>query len=50
MKLLEILQGKWLGHPLHPAIVHVPIGLWTVACQLDVIVWFFHDLLVLARL
>ena len=50
MKLLEILQGKWLGHPLHPAIVHVPIGLWTVACLLDVIVWFFPDWIVLARL
>lgn len=50
MKLLDLLQGKWLGHPLHPAIVHVPIGLWTVACVLDVIVWFVPDWVVLARL
>jgi len=36
MKLVEFLQGKWLGHPLHPAIVHVPVGGWIVACALDV--------------
>lgn len=29
------LQGKWLGHPLHPALVHVPVGLWTAACIAD---------------
>ncbi|ACB73415.1 DUF2231 domain-containing protein [Opitutus terrae] len=39
MKLLDILQGKWLGHPLHPAIVHVPIGTWLLACGLDVAYW-----------
>src|SRR5690606_13059817 len=50
VKLLDLLHGKWLGHPLHPAIVHVPIGLWTVACVLDVIVWFVPDWVVLARL
>lgn len=37
MKPSEILQGKWLGHPLHPAIVHVPIGAWIAACVLDVV-------------
>lgn len=35
MKLVEILQGKWLGHPLHPALVHLPVGGWIVACGLD---------------
>jgi uncharacterized membrane protein len=35
MKLVEILQGKWLGHPLHAAVVHVPVGGWLVACVLD---------------
>lgn len=39
MKLLEILQGKWLGHPLHPAIVHVPLGGWIGACGLDLAAW-----------
>lgn len=37
MKLVEILHGKWLGHPLHPALVHVPVGGWFVAFVLDVI-------------
>jgi uncharacterized membrane protein len=36
MKLVEFLQGKWLGHPLHAALVHVPVGGWFVACALDV--------------
>lgn len=40
MKLVEFLQGKWLGHPLHPALVHLPVGGWVVACVLDVVSWF----------
>src|SRR5690349_7730324 len=31
----EFLQGKWLGHPLHPALVHVPTGLWPAALVFD---------------
>lgn len=37
VKLVELLQGKWLGHPLHPALVHLPIGGWLAAAVLDVI-------------
>lgn len=37
MKPIEVLQGKWLGHPLHPALVHLPIGAWFSACLLDVL-------------
>jgi uncharacterized membrane protein len=33
----EILQGKWLHHPLHPIMAHMPVGLWPSA--------FFFDLL-----
>ncbi len=40
MKLLDFLQGKWLGHPLHPAVVHVPLGLWPIATVLDAIAFF----------
>ncbi|HEV2718743.1 MAG TPA: DUF2231 domain-containing protein [Thermoanaerobaculia bacterium] len=29
------LHGIWLGHPLHPALVDVPLGAWTVALVLD---------------
>lgn len=37
MKLIEIFQGKWLGHPLHPAIVHIPLALWVGAAVCDLI-------------
>lgn len=37
MKPIEILQGKWLGHPLHPAIVHLPIGAWLTALVVDIV-------------
>jgi hypothetical protein len=29
--LIKALLGHWLGHPLHPAIVHMPIALWVGA-------------------
>jgi len=32
----RILQGvSWLGHPLHPMLTDLPIGLWTSALALD---------------
>jgi uncharacterized membrane protein len=37
VKLVEIFQGKWLGHPLHPAIVHLPLGLWIAAGAFDLV-------------
>ena len=30
------LQGKPLGHPLHPALVHLPIGLFVFSLLLDI--------------
>jgi len=34
--LLELLHGgRWVGHPLHPALSDLPIGLWTGAMVLD---------------
>ena len=33
--LKDVLHGVWLGHPLHPALVSVPIGAWTAALVLD---------------
>jgi len=35
-KAENFLHGTWLGHALHPAIVAVPLGAWTVAAVLDV--------------
>jgi len=29
------LRGSWLGHPLHPLMVTVPIGAWVSAAVLD---------------
>ncbi|MEU6237913.1 DUF2231 domain-containing protein, partial [Kitasatospora sp. NPDC047058] len=31
----DALHGVWLGHPLHPALVQVPIGCWFSAGLLD---------------
>jgi nitrite reductase/ring-hydroxylating ferredoxin subunit/uncharacterized membrane protein len=33
--IADILHGTWLGHPLHPALVTVPIGAWTSASLFD---------------
>ena len=34
-ELKDALHGKWLGHPLHPLLVALPIGLWSGATLLD---------------
>jgi len=31
----DILNGTWFGHPLHPAIVVLPLGCWTTTMVLD---------------
>ncbi|KYF83979.1 hypothetical protein BE11_06960 [Sorangium cellulosum] len=31
----KVLHGKFLGHPLHPVLVTVPIGAWSCAVVLD---------------
>jgi nitrite reductase/ring-hydroxylating ferredoxin subunit len=34
---LELMHGgRWVGHPLHPALSDLPIGLWTGAMMLDI--------------
>jgi uncharacterized membrane protein len=33
----EVLQGTPLGHPLHPALVAVPIGAWASATLFDLV-------------
>ena len=33
--IANLLHGTWLGHPLHPAVIGVPIGSWTFAVALD---------------
>jgi uncharacterized membrane protein/nitrite reductase/ring-hydroxylating ferredoxin subunit len=34
--LKALLQGKPFGHPLHPALVHFPIGLFVLSLVLDI--------------
>ncbi|MEO5667485.1 MAG: DUF2231 domain-containing protein, partial [Bdellovibrionota bacterium] len=35
--LKTFLQGKALSHPLHPVLVHIPIGAWILSFIFDVI-------------
>lgn len=34
-RVKDALHGRWLGHPLHPLLVAVPIGMWSGALLLD---------------
>jgi nitrite reductase/ring-hydroxylating ferredoxin subunit/uncharacterized membrane protein len=31
----DALNGVWFGHPLHPALVQLPLGAWSAAALLD---------------
>ncbi|MEU6062624.1 Rieske (2Fe-2S) protein [Streptomyces sp. NPDC047097] len=33
----DLLHGRWLGHPVHPLLVQVPIGSWLSAGVLDLL-------------
>ena len=41
--MIDFLQGKWLKHPLHPALVHIPTALWPVAWGFDILSQFQAD-------
>lgn len=47
-KIKNILQGTWLGHPLHPAITDIPIGSWTATLLFDTL-WLGSEEPTLAR-
>jgi nitrite reductase/ring-hydroxylating ferredoxin subunit/uncharacterized membrane protein len=34
-RVRDLLHGVWLGHPLHPAMVQVPVGAWISAAIVD---------------
>src|SRR5690242_12381224 len=36
-KVRDALHGVWLGHPLHPVLVQVPVGAWLSASILDLV-------------
>jgi uncharacterized membrane protein len=31
-----LIRGRWLGHPVHPLLVTLPIGAWLCAAVLDI--------------
>ncbi|MCP9956354.1 Rieske 2Fe-2S domain-containing protein [Streptomyces sudanensis] len=33
----DALHGRWLGHPVHPLMVQMPIGMWLSAALLDLL-------------
>ena len=35
--LRNFLHGTWLGHPLHPVMMHIPVGAWMSAGMLDLV-------------
>lgn len=35
--LREALLGSWIGHPLHPIIVTLPLGAWTLTSLFDLL-------------
>lgn len=35
-RLRAALDGSWLGHPLHPALIPIPLGAWTTGLILDI--------------
>jgi nitrite reductase/ring-hydroxylating ferredoxin subunit len=34
-RVRDVLHGVWLGHPLHPAMIALPLGSWISAAVLD---------------
>src|SRR6266704_5565877 len=36
-RLKSLLNGTWLGHPLHPVITDVPVTAWILTAVFDVI-------------
>ena len=34
-EIKNALHGTWFGHPLHPALIAVPVGAWTAAAVFD---------------
>jgi nitrite reductase/ring-hydroxylating ferredoxin subunit len=36
-RVKDALHGVWLGHPLHPALVQLPVGAWVSSAILDLL-------------
>jgi uncharacterized membrane protein len=35
--VIDALRGRWLGHPVHPAVVLLPISMYTASAVLDLV-------------
>jgi uncharacterized membrane protein len=35
--LKALLQGRFMKHPLHPILIHLPIGFWSASLAFDII-------------
>jgi len=47
-KFRNMLQGTWLGHPVHPVVTDIPIGSWTATLLFDTL-WLGSEDPALAR-
>jgi nitrite reductase/ring-hydroxylating ferredoxin subunit/uncharacterized membrane protein len=36
-QVMDFLHGRWLGHPLHPVLTDLPIGMWSGSLLLDLV-------------
>ncbi len=36
-RMARALRGSWLGHPVHPLLVTLPIGTWVTSAVFDVV-------------
>ncbi|OBJ82131.1 DUF2231 domain-containing protein [Mycobacterium asiaticum] len=45
--LARALRGSWLGHPVHPLLITIPVGTWMTSAVFDVI---FKDVTTARRL
>lgn len=34
-RVKDVLNGVWLGHPLHPVLTDIPVGAWSMAALFD---------------
>ena len=41
--LKDLLQGRFMNHPLHPLLVHLPIGLWVGSVIFDITFMANHN-------
>jgi hypothetical protein len=46
----NLLQGKWVKHPLPPAIVHIPVSMWITSLVFDFLVLSGSETELLSRL